>query len=72
MTWSPVDGGILSGKYNNYTFPPGSRFEFGTKANDYVKNIADQIFTDYGRNKIERVKKLEVNSSSCFLSRLQN
>lgn len=59
LIWSPVDGGILSGKYNNYSFPTGSRFEFGTLANDYVKNIADQIHTDYGRGKIERVKKLE-------------
>ena len=59
VIWSPVDGGTLSGKYNDYTFPPGSRYDFGTKANDYVKSMADQIFTDYGRSKIERVKLLE-------------
>ncbi|KAI9009042.1 voltage-dependent potassium channel, beta subunit [Hyaloraphidium curvatum] len=59
LIWSPVDGGILSGKYNDYKFPADSRFAFGTKINDYIKNIADQIFTDYGKSKIERVKLLE-------------
>ncbi|KAK7052612.1 NADP-dependent oxidoreductase domain-containing protein [Favolaschia claudopus] len=51
--WSPLDSGMLTGKYNN-GIPEGSRF--ATEA--MFKNRESQLKTDEGLAKIEKVKEL--------------
>jgi aryl-alcohol dehydrogenase-like predicted oxidoreductase len=51
-TWSPILGGILSGKYNDGTFPPGSRIA----EDPFIKNfIAPRYFAP---EKVEGTKKI--------------
>ncbi|KAK9311213.1 NADP-dependent oxidoreductase domain-containing protein [Lipomyces starkeyi] len=53
--YSPLAGGILTGKYND-GFAPGTRF--GDAAQPVVKHIRASWETPEGKDKIEKVKKL--------------
>lgn len=52
--WSPLDSGMLTGKYNDGV-PAGSRFDTN-KA--FFKDTVAALQTDEGKAKIEKVKKL--------------
>ncbi|CAO1612879.1 unnamed protein product [Jaminaea pallidilutea] len=52
--WSPLQFGILTGKYNNGV-PKGSRFDVNS---DFFQNTADALNTPEGQVKINKVKAL--------------
>ncbi|KAF3939192.1 hypothetical protein ABW19_dt0202636 [Dactylella cylindrospora] len=52
--WSPLNYGILTGKYND-GIPEGSRFD---REGDFFKNTITQLRSPEGQVKIEKVKKL--------------
>ena len=53
-TWSPLDSGILTGKYND-GIPDDSRFATNK---DFFKGYIEKLQTEEGKAKIEKVKKL--------------
>ncbi|KAK9250144.1 NADP-dependent oxidoreductase domain-containing protein, partial [Lipomyces tetrasporus] len=53
--WSPLAGGILTGKYND-GFAPGTRY--GDATSPLMKMIRSRYETPEGKAKIEKVKKL--------------
>jgi len=55
--WSPLASGVLTGKYNN-GIPEDSRFGKATEA--YVTDMRDELLSDQGKIKIEKVKKMTV------------
>jgi len=52
--WSPLAGGLLTGKYNN-GIPKDSRFSTNS---DFYKDTIKSLETPEGQDKIEKVKKL--------------
>ena len=52
--WSPLAGGILTGKYNNGIIPPGSRYE---KHGDFLKETWLKYFNE--DKKEETITKLK-------------
>ncbi|BEJ13707.1 hypothetical protein CspHIS471_0308810 [Cutaneotrichosporon sp. HIS471] len=52
--WSPLDSGILTGKYNDGV-PEGSRFATNSA---FFTNTVKELQTDVGKAKIEKVKAL--------------
>lgn len=52
--WSPLDSGILTGKYNN-GIPEGSRFATNKT---FFSNAEEKLQSEEGKAKIEKVKKL--------------
>jgi len=68
--WSPLAGGILTGKYND-GIPEGSRFAM--KDDPMMKSFADRLATPEGKEKIEKVRKLtkiaeEIGSTTAQLA----
>jgi len=53
--WSPLKGGILTGKYND-GIPKGTRYD--TK-DPLLKSFAERLSTPEGKAEIEKVKKLQ-------------
>ena len=53
-TWSPLAGGLLTGKYNN-GIPEGSRFD---NHKDFFDSTIKELQSPEGKAKIEKVKKL--------------
>ena len=53
--WSPLASGILSGKYNN-GIPQDSRLTLDS--DPMAKRFREELATDVGKAKIEKVKKL--------------
>ena len=52
--WSPLASGLLTGKYNDGV-PQGSRFD---NHKDFFSSTVEELKTDAGKAKIEKVKKL--------------
>lgn len=52
--WSPLDSGLLTGKYND-GIPEGSRFATNK---DFFSDTVKALQTDEGKAKIEKVKQL--------------
>jgi aryl-alcohol dehydrogenase-like predicted oxidoreductase len=53
--WSPLASGLLSGKYNN-GIPDDSRLAI--KDDPFMKRFRDELETDAGKAKIEKIRKL--------------
>jgi|SRR5271170_1336841 len=68
--WSPLAGGLLSGKYNDGV-PDDSRLAM--KDDPFMKRFRDELDTDVGKAKIAKIKKLaelakEVGGSTAALA----
>ncbi|KAG8909165.1 hypothetical protein FRC00_010605, partial [Tulasnella sp. 408] len=58
-TFSPLDCGYLSGKYNNFAIPPDSRL--ATSANDnFISTVVKQLQSPVGKAKVAVAQKLEL------------
>ncbi|KAK5208385.1 hypothetical protein LTS13_006393 [Exophiala xenobiotica] len=53
--WSPLASGILSGKYNDFKVPEGSRLAI--KEDPFMVAFKEKLSTPEGREQIEKVKK---------------
>ncbi|KAG5455482.1 MAG: NADP-dependent oxidoreductase domain-containing protein, partial [Olpidium bornovanus] len=53
-TWSPLDSGVLTGKYNN-GIPDGTRLAMD---DSLMKRIRSQVESEEGKIKIEKVRKM--------------
>lgn len=59
--WSPLDNGVMTGKYNDGTLPAGSRLTGEGSASSDRQNMIDfgrALSTPEGQAKIEKVKRL--------------
>ncbi|KAG8691874.1 hypothetical protein FRC09_011509 [Ceratobasidium sp. 395] len=57
-TFSPLDGGFLTGKYNSGEIPGDSRY--ATSQNDpWIAHLRGLLTSDEGKSRIAKVKKLE-------------
>jgi len=56
-TFSPLDSGYLSGKYNSGNIPPDSRLATNAKDN-YISTVVKQLSSPVGKAKIAIVEKL--------------
>ncbi|KAG8983994.1 hypothetical protein FRB90_005629 [Tulasnella sp. 427] len=64
-TFSPLDSGYLTGKYNNFTIPPDSRL--ATSANDnYISTVVKQLQSPVGKAKVAIAQKLEALAKEEF------
>lgn len=54
--WSPLAGGVLTGKYNDGSIPEGSRTELMYKTGGHLAKRADNYFGE--QNKEKTLKKL--------------
>ncbi|KAJ3347009.1 hypothetical protein HDU83_002454 [Entophlyctis luteolus] len=68
--WSPLASGILTGKYNSGEIPSDSRLAM--KDNAVMKRIAAGLETPEGREKLEKVSKLQpiAEKLGCSLAQL--
>ncbi|EUC64300.1 voltage-gated potassium channel beta-2 subunit, partial [Rhizoctonia solani AG-3 Rhs1AP] len=58
-TYSPLDGGFLTGKYNSGEIPQDSRY--ATSSHDpWIASLGELLKSDKGKERIAKVKKLEV------------
>ncbi|CAE6458670.1 unnamed protein product [Rhizoctonia solani] len=58
-TYSPLDGGFLTGKYNSGDIPQDSRYS--TSSHDpWIASLRELLKSDKGKERIAKVKKLEV------------
>ncbi|KEP55408.1 voltage-gated potassium channel beta-2 subunit [Rhizoctonia solani 123E] len=58
-TYSPLDGGFLTGKYNSGEIPQDSRY--ATSSHDpWIASLGELLKSDKGKERIGKVKKLEV------------
>ncbi|KAG9095326.1 hypothetical protein FRC06_009907 [Ceratobasidium sp. 370] len=58
-TYSPLDGGFLTGKYNSGEIPGDSRYAT-SKSDPWISHLRDLLSSDEGKERIAKVKKLEV------------
>ncbi|KAH7339551.1 NADP-dependent oxidoreductase domain-containing protein [Rhizoctonia solani] len=57
-TYSPLDGGFLTGKYNSGEIPQDSRY--ATSSHDpWIASLRELLKSDKGKERIAKVKKLE-------------
>jgi aryl-alcohol dehydrogenase-like predicted oxidoreductase len=57
--FKPLDGGFLTGKYNSGEIPEDSRY--ATSQNDpWIAHLRTLLASDEGKERIAKVKKLEV------------
>lgn len=53
--WSPLQFGMLTGKYNSGKVPPGSRFDTNS---DFFKGFIAKLDTEEGKATVSKIKKL--------------
>ncbi|KAG8907081.1 hypothetical protein FRC01_007821 [Tulasnella sp. 417] len=58
-TFSALDCGYLTGKYNNFTIPPDSRLATSAK-DDFIGTVVKQLQSPVGKAKVAIAQKLEV------------
>ncbi|KAG9097713.1 hypothetical protein FS749_005698 [Ceratobasidium sp. UAMH 11750] len=58
-TYSPLDGGFLTGKYNSGGIPGDSRYAT-SKSDPWIAHLRERLSSDEGKERIAKVKKLEV------------
>jgi len=57
-TYSPLDGGFLTGKYNSGEIPKDSRYET-SQSDPWIAHLRQLLASDKGKERIAKVKKLE-------------
>ncbi|KAF8608794.1 Aldo/keto reductase [Ceratobasidium sp. AG-I] len=58
-TYSPLDGGFLTGKYNSGEIPKGSRYET-SQEDPWIAHLRQLLTSDKGKERVDKVKRLEV------------
>ncbi|CAE6477162.1 unnamed protein product [Rhizoctonia solani] len=58
-TYSPLDGGFLTGKYNSGEIPQDSRYAT-SQQDPWIATLRELLKSDKGKERISKVKKLEV------------
>ncbi|QRV94174.1 aldo/keto reductase family protein [Ceratobasidium sp. AG-Ba] len=58
-TYSPLDGGFLTGKYNSGEIPGDSRYAT-SQADPWIAHLREVLKSDEGKARIAKVKRLEV------------
>ncbi|KAI8979082.1 voltage-dependent potassium channel, beta subunit [Mycotypha africana] len=55
-TWSPLASGLLTGKYNDGTIPPYTRFAI--QDHPVINRLRCGLFSEEGRRKLEKIKRV--------------